>query len=119
MRFGEHQRFEAKVLVDDKDVREYVDADDNTLVRVSVQCFQPSVVPCDACLGTPCSLQLSVLLLNLKAKMQKVILGCLTECSLQTSLYVDPGCGLTLTLMAYCLRGGARRGLCEEWARSG
>jgi hypothetical protein len=27
MRFGEHQRFEAKVLVDDKDVREFVDAD--------------------------------------------------------------------------------------------
>ena len=59
MRFGEHQRFEAKVLVDDKDVREYVDADDNTLVRVSVQCFQPSGVPRDALLGTPCSLQLS------------------------------------------------------------
>jgi hypothetical protein len=42
MRFGEQQRFEAKVLVDDKDVREYVDADDNTWVREGavLQCIQ-------------------------------------------------------------------------------
>jgi hypothetical protein len=37
MRFGEQQRFEAKVLVDDKGVREYVDADDNTWVRTSAR----------------------------------------------------------------------------------
>ena len=46
--------------------------------------------------------QLRVLLLNLKEKIQKVILGCLKACTLQTLLYVDPGCGLTLTPKAFC-----------------
>ena len=38
MRFGEGGRFEAKILVDDKAVQEYVDADDTTWVRLACTC---------------------------------------------------------------------------------
>jgi hypothetical protein len=38
MRFGEGGRFEAKILVDDKAVQEYVDADDITWVRLACTC---------------------------------------------------------------------------------
>ena len=39
MRFGEGGRFEAKILVDDKAVQEYVDVDDTTWVRRACACL--------------------------------------------------------------------------------